>query len=166
MPGYLEAYGAGDEKRARLIKRIALVVLIVLAAGLALYYGFRDYREKQQAKLFVALLQQKDYQAAYALWGCTPKSDCRSYTLDKFLEDWGPKSSHPDPSKLQIGSTRGCSTGVIFEVRSGAKESDYLWVERSTGHLGFAPLADLFGRPVCDPRVPNASMGPSVTPMK
>lgn len=161
MPGYLEAYGAGEEKRARLIKRTALLVLVVLAAGAALYFGFRDYREKQQAKLFVALLQQKSYPAAYALWGCTPTSPCRSYTMDKFLEDWGPQSAHADPSKLQIVNTRGCSGGVIFEVRSGGSEPDYLWVERGTRNVGFAPLADLFGRPVCDPRVPNASMTPA-----
>jgi hypothetical protein len=160
MSGYLEAYGAGEEKRARLIKRTALVVILVLATGAALYFGFRNYREKQQAKLFVALLQQKNYQAAYALWGCTPTSDCRSYTMDKFMEDWGPKSTHADPSKLQIVNTRGCSGGVIFEMQSGAGEPDYLWVERSTRNLAFAPLADLFGRPVCDPRVPNASMSP------
>jgi hypothetical protein len=162
MSGYLEAYGAGEENRARLIKRAALVVVVVLAAGAALYFGFRDYREKQQAKRFVTLLQQKNYPAAYELWGCTPTSDCPSYTEDKFLEDWGPKSPHADASKLQIVSTRGCSGGVIFEVRSGASEPDYLWVERSTRNVGFAPLADLFGRPVCDPRVPNKSMAPTL----
>jgi len=161
MSGYLEAYGAGDEKRARLIKRAALVVVVALAAGAALYFGFRDYREKQQAKRFVTLLQQSNYQAAYALWGCTPKSTCSSYTMDRFLEDWGPKSAHADASKLQIASTRGCSSGVIFEVRSAASEPDYLWVDRGTRNVGFAPLADLFGRPVCDPRVPNKSMAPS-----
>jgi hypothetical protein len=160
MSGYLEAYGAGDEKRSKLIKRAALVVVVVLAAGAALYFGFRDYREKQQAKRFVALLQQKDYQAAYALWGCTPTSTCRSYTVNKFLEDWGPKSAHADASKLQIASTRGCSSGVIIELKSAASEPDYLWVERGTRNVGFAPLADLFGRAVCDPRVPNKSMAP------
>ena len=82
--------------------------------------------------------------------------------MDKFLEDWGPKSAHADASKLQIVSTRGCSGGVIFEVRSGASEPDYLWVERGTRNVGFAPLADLFGRAVCDPRVPNKSMAPSL----
>ena len=161
MSGYLEAYGAGDEKRARRIKRVALVVVVVLAAGAALYFGLRDFREKRQAKLFVTLLQQGNYPAAYALWGCTPTSTCPSYTVDKFLEDWGPKSTHADASKLQIASTRGCSGGVIFEVRSAASEPDYLWVDRSTKNVGFAPLANLFGRAVCDPRVPNASMAPT-----
>ena len=161
MSGYLESYGAGEEKRARRIKRVALVVVVALAAGTALYFGFRDYREKQQAKLFVALLQQKNYQAAYTLWGCTPTSTCREYTVDKFLEDWGPKSPHADASKLQIVNTRGCSSGVIIEVRSGGSDPDYLWVERGTRNLGFAPLADLFGRPVCDPKVPNKSMTPT-----
>jgi hypothetical protein len=66
--------------------------------------------------------------------------------------------------KLRIANTVGCSTGVIFEVRSGSGEPDYLWVDRSTRNLGFAPLADLFGRAVCDPKVPNASVPPSATP--
>ena len=71
-------------KRAKTDQRTALVVVVVLAAGPRLTFGFRDYREKQQAKRFVTLLQQRNYPAAYELWGCTPTSDCPSYTVDKF----------------------------------------------------------------------------------
>jgi hypothetical protein len=47
-------------------------------------------------------------------------------------------------------------------MRFGASEPDYLWVDRSTRNVGFAPLADLFGRAVCDPKVPNKSMAPTL----
>jgi hypothetical protein len=158
MSGYLEAYGAGEEKRFKLIKRIVLVAVIVLAAGAGLYYFFHNYRETKQARLFLELLKSRDYQAAYALWGCTPDSPCRAYAMDKFMEDWGPKSPYSDASKLRITETRGCSAVVMFKLETGTGKPEYLVVDRAKKNLGYAPLADLFGKLVCDPRVPNSSI--------
>ena len=47
-------------------------------------------------KQFLDDLQHKDYQSAYALWGCTQQRPC-DYTADKFNEDWGPSSPIPMP---------------------------------------------------------------------
>ncbi len=71
MPGYLEGYGAGEEKREKLIKRIALFVVLALIVGGVSYFFLRNFRETQQTKLFFELLRKQDYVAAYRLWGCT-----------------------------------------------------------------------------------------------
>jgi len=149
MPGYLEAYGAGSEKREKIVRRVALVVLVVLVAGTALYFLLRNFRETRQANLFFELLARKDYSAAYALWGCSPTSPCRDYTMDKFVQDWGPTSAHADLSTFKITKTRSCTAGVIFEAQFGSNPPDYLWVDRETKDIGFAPW------PVCNPRLPK-----------
>lgn len=150
MPGYLEGYGAGEERRERIVKRILVVAAILLVAGGTLYVIFRNYREVQQAKLFFELLRKQDFEAAYRLWGCTEPGapPCRDYPMEKFMEDWGPQSTHSDLSALQFTKTRGCRTGVILEVDFGQDEPEYLWVDRGTRFIGFAPW------PVCNPRLP------------
>jgi hypothetical protein len=154
MAGYLEKYGAGEEQREKLIKRVALLVAVVLIVGGVAYFLLRNYRETRQVKLFFELLGKKDYAAAYQLWGCTQTAPCRNYNLDKFMEDWGPRSPHASLSALKITKTRGCDTGVIFETNFGQGEPVYLWVDRATRNLGFAPW------PVCNPRMPNSPVAP------
>jgi hypothetical protein len=151
MSGYLESYGAGEEKRERSFKRVALVAVVLVAAGGLFYYFFRNYRETKQAERFFALLKAKDYTAAYALWGCTPQTPCPNYSEARFLEDWGPQGLYADLGALQITKVRGCSTGVIIEANFGKGVRENLWVDRKTRFLGFAPF------PVCNPVYrPNA----------
>ena len=156
MPGYLEGFGAGEEKREGLIRRIALYIVLALCVGGVSYSFLRNYREARQARLFFESLRNQDYATAYRFWGCTLASPCRGYPLDKFMEDWGPKSPHADLSALKITMTRGCSTGVIIGLRFGAGEPVYLWVNRQDLSLGFAPQYDLEIPPVCNPRMPSA----------
>jgi hypothetical protein len=148
MTGYLESYGAGEERRERIIKWILLVSAITLVVGATSYFLFRNYREVRQAKLFFELLRNSEYEAAYALWGCTDDSPCPDYPMEKFLEDWGPGSPHADLSEMHFARTRGCRTGVIVEVDFGDPRHEYLWVERGSRRIGYAPW------PVCSPRLP------------
>ena len=74
MAGYLEQYGAGEERRERrgkIIKIlvISLVALVVIGGGL--YFNFHNYREERQVKQFLSNLDARDYKGAYALFGCT-----------------------------------------------------------------------------------------------
>ncbi len=146
MAGYLEEYGAGEVKRGKIIKRITLAAVALIVILGALYFTFRNYREVRQAERFFSLLRVKDYAAAYSLWGCTASSPCSGYSMDRFLEDWGPKSQHADLSQLKITKTRGCSDGVIVIASFGKGQDEDLWVARSSLDLGFAPW------PVCNPR--------------
>jgi hypothetical protein len=143
---YLDNYGAGEAERERLWKRLALVVLAGLAVGVSLYwFVFRNRAEKQQAERFFELLAAKDYKAAHALWGCTDEKPCRDYGLDKFLEDWGPNSTHADVSKRQIKDLRSCQGGIIQVLEFGKSDQVLLWVNRADLTLSFAPW------PTCNP---------------
>jgi hypothetical protein len=138
MAGYLEAYGVGEAKRERTLKRILLVTLVVAVVGGSLYLFFRNYFEVRKGKLFLEQLHKQDYRSAYQLW-CPPSKPCRDYPLDKFMEDWGPKSPHADPSTMHIVKTRGCTEGVILQIGFGKGSDEYLWVTRNEKLIGFAP---------------------------
>jgi hypothetical protein len=147
MSTFLDDYGAADARRERLRKRllISLAVLVVVAG--AAYFGFRNHSEKRQAHLFLDLLRARQYEQAYAVWGCTQAKPCPDYPYAKFLEDWGPQSPHADLSHLEIGSTRSCSQGIIQSLKFNANDEVYLWVARSDLSLTYAPWG-----PTCNPR--------------
>jgi hypothetical protein len=142
MGSYLEAYGASEEqraKRSRLLKRLViLVVVLAIVAGTA-YAFLKNYPEEKQVKSFVELLKDKNYQAAYKMWGCTDQTPCRDYAFTRFLEDWGPKSEHADAGAARVGEGDSCGTGVVVPVSFKGSEPVALWVERGSHVLGFSP---------------------------
>jgi hypothetical protein len=146
MPQYMENYGAGQEKREKLIKRLAIAAIVILVAGGGLYLALRNYFEVRQAQRFFDLLRKQDFQTAYSLWGCTGATPCGSYKMERFLEDWGPRGRHADLSALKFTKTRGCDAGVIVTADFGKSQVENLWVDRGTHNLGFSPW------PVCNPR--------------
>lgn len=154
MSSYLDQYGVGEIRRERLVKRLAMFLLVLTAAAAAVYWYFRDYREERQVRTFLQLLREQNYQAAYELWGCTADQPCPQYSFDKFLEDWGPASAHGNIAAARVGSTRSCEGGIIQTLRFGPNDEIWLWVDRSNRNLGYAPW------PVCDPRVPITREAP------
>jgi hypothetical protein len=153
LAGFLEGYGASDARREKIIKRTAIVVIIAAILGISGYFYFRDWREQRQAQKFFTLLRQEDYQAAYRLWGCDPSRPCRDYSMDSFLEDWGPKSPHK-LQDLKLGGKKSCPGGIIQSVQFGADDELNLWVNRGDLTLSFAPW------PVCNPRWTPPSQSP------
>jgi hypothetical protein len=150
MSSYLEAYGASEEhrvQRIRLVKNGAIIIAAVLIVGLVLYAVFKNRSEEQQAKTFVALMQARDYQGAYRLWGCTDAHPCPDYSFAKFNDDWGPKSAHADESSAHIGLSQSCGSGVVIRLDyKGSEEPVSLWVERGTKVVGYAPWEECPGR--------------------
>jgi hypothetical protein len=150
MSSYLEAYGAAEQHRARIIGIIKISSIILgalLVVGLILYGVFKNHGEEQRAKSFLALLDAHNYQAAYAMWGCTDAHPCPEYTFAKFQEDWGPKSAHPDEAVAHIGLSQSCGSGVLIRLDYRASEEPVsLWVERDSGILSFAPWPECPGR--------------------
>jgi hypothetical protein len=140
MPGYLDQYGAGEERRIRIIKTVVISLVSVLVAGGILFFIFHNYREEQRVKSFFTLLSARDYKGAYALFGCTDATPCSAYGFDKFMEDWGPASGHADPSKARITRSRSCGSGVILTVDYGPNQQERLWVERKDMSIGFPPF--------------------------
>src|SRR5438270_327679 len=146
MAGYLEAYGAGAERRLKIIRWSAISLLAVAIVGIILYFQFRNYSEEQKVKLFMANLEKKDYKAAYALWGCTDEHPCPQYGFNKFMEDWGPQSPHANAQQAKLAKVKSCDKGIIQFVDFPGQEEVQLWVERKDQTIGFAPW------PVCNPR--------------
>ena len=142
MAGYLDQYGAGDERRAKIIKRSILAVVVVLVGVLLPWYLFQNHGEERRVKDFLDLLRKHDYQAAYLTWGCGEPKACSGYPYDRFLEDWGDKSS-ADPRQLHIEDSESCGEGVMLSVRANRDRRDTLWVEKSSKIISFAPT------PVC-----------------
>ncbi|MCX6638567.1 MAG: hypothetical protein NT090_26230 [Acidobacteria bacterium] len=148
MTGFLDSYGAGEERREKIVKRLVLGALVALVIAAALYFVFRNWGEDRQARLFLDLVKKQDYQSAYRLWGCTPVTPCRDYRFEKFMEDWGPKSPHGNTAAARIAKTRSCAGGVIYTLEYGKDDSLLLWVGREDKVLGYAPW------PSCNPRMP------------
>jgi hypothetical protein len=150
MAGYLEAYGAAEEHRARklgVLKHVSIALVAVLVVGLVLYAIFKNHSEEHQAKTFLNLLAAHNYSAAYAMWGCTDSRPCPDYPFTKFQEDWGPKSAHADESSAHIAISQSCGTGVLIRLDyKPSEEPVALWVERDSRIISFAPWPECPGR--------------------
>lgn len=150
MSSYLEAYGAAEQHRAKVIgifKYVSIVLASVLVVGLILYGIFKNHSEEQRAKSFIGLLDAHNYPAAYSMWGCTDSHPCSGYPMTKFLEDWGPKSAHANETVAHIGLSQSCGSGVLVRLDyKPAEEPVSLWVERDTGVISFAPWPECPGR--------------------
>jgi hypothetical protein len=143
MAGYLDHYGAGEERREKRIKRLVLTALAVVIAAGVLFLIFKNYRQERQVNRFFDLLARQDYESGYALWGCSAAHPCRDYPFTEFMKDWGPQSEHADPKAFHITKTRACGSGVIVTVDSNKgsnKQEDKLWVQREDLTIGFSPL--------------------------
>jgi hypothetical protein len=141
VPGYLENYGAGEEKRDKLLKRAGLIFLFaLLSAGLGWYF-LHNYQEDGRVSQFVELLKKKDYPTAYAMWGCTVAQPCRDYNYERFLEDWGGKGTHADASAIQVEKTRSCKGGVIRKLKY-PRDEVLIFVSRGDLQLTYPPWGD------------------------
>ena len=141
MPGYLDQYGVGDEKREKLTKIVVLTALAVLVVGGVSFFFLKNYRQESRVKSFFQLLEKHDYKAAYALWGCTEATPCKEYVFNAFMQDWGPQSDHADVTSARIAKSRSCGSGVIITVGydNNKGKEDKLWVERDNLVIGFSP---------------------------
>ena len=137
MAGYLDAYGAGDERRERLIKLTVLWGVAILIVAAAFYFTFRHWGEERTVKAFLTRLEQRDYQGAYKMW-CTQDTPCKYYPPEKFNEDWGPSSPFADTAAVKIIHEDSCGAGVVFNLVT-PKENVGLWVDDDTKVISFAP---------------------------
>jgi hypothetical protein len=136
---FLEGYGLRDARREKYFKLGALAVVVALIVGPFLYLWLRDRTEKQKVQLFLELLRNRDYKAAYVLWGCTEEKPCRDYDFSKFMEDWGPGSPQANVASAKVNRTKHCDTGIVEFVAFPDQHEVKLWVERQNKTIGFAP---------------------------
>jgi len=140
MSGYLDNYGVSDAKREKNVKRWVLICTGVVLVALVGYWFLHDFREKRQVSQFMDLLKERKYDDAYRLWGCDPAKPCRDYSLQKFMEDWGPKSPHADVTKAHVRRTRSCDGGVIQIIQFAPGDEVLLYVDRTQRQIGFSPF--------------------------
>jgi hypothetical protein len=152
MPGYLDQYGSGEERRNRIVARTIIGTLTVVILSAVGWYLFENHHQESQVKAFVAAIRGGDYQAAYRAWGCTAEKPCRTYSLKAMMEDWGPGKSAPDPAVFHIVNTESCNNGVLFSVAVNKQRTETLWVDKREDGVGFAPYA------VCPNKNPFAIM--------
>ena len=60
MAGYLDQYGAGEERRIKIIKTLVISAVTLLVVGGIAFFIFHNYRQEQQVKRFFALMEQQD----------------------------------------------------------------------------------------------------------
>lgn len=138
MSDFLSTYGVMDARREKWRNRILITLLVVTVAGLSGYFFFRTFFEKQTMNRFLALLAERNYPAAHAMFGCTPETPCRDYSYEKFIEDWGPGSLWSDPHYAEIAKVRYCGDTVIFNLFIKGDDVN-LVVTKKDQHIGFAP---------------------------
>jgi hypothetical protein len=155
MAGYLDQYGAQDERRNRVRKSIFVGIGLVLLGLLAWWFLFiwskaevlreshvarfvqklRNHNQEAEIKQFLDLLAAHQYESAYKLWGASP----RDYPYPEFMKDWGPQGQRTF-SSYQIVRSRSCGSGVIVTVGFAPGVEENLWVQRSDRTLGFSPF--------------------------
>ena len=154
MAGYLDQYGAGAEKREKIIVRIVIWSLAVILIGSLSWYIFKNHHQEAVVKNFLGDIRRGDLQSAYRDWGCTSEKACSGYAFDKFQQDWGKnaKDGAPDPAILGIKDSETCGTGVMLTVAVNSGREEKLWVEKTSDAISFAPY------PICPHKSPYAIM--------
>jgi hypothetical protein len=137
MAGFLDHYGAGEERREKIVKMALIALAAAIVIGLPLLYIFHNVRQEHRVEEFFSLLTAHDYKGAYGLWGCTDAKPCAGYPLSTFMEDWGPAKG--DPTKYRIARSKSCGSGVILSV-DFANDQPILWVERNSLIMSFSPF--------------------------
>jgi len=147
--GFLGAYEGEAEReyrRNRLISRVILGALLVVAVGSIAYFTLRTHGQEQVVQQFLGDLKEQRYQDAYTLWGCTQETPCKYYPPDKFTEDWGPSSHYPNAGAFKVENVDYCGDGVVFDLSYPNSDDIGLWVQRSNNVISFAPWSRCPGR--------------------
>ena len=146
MAEFLSGFGEKDQKRETRNKRIVLTVLGLAVAGGLFYYFARTFTEERTIGRFVSLLSSKDYKGAYAMWGCSDQAPCRDYRFDRFMEDWGPKSTYANASDISTTLAEPCGNSVWVTIKTPKSEELGLAVDGDTGLISFTPAARCPGK--------------------
>lgn len=128
-----------------------MVVVFIVLGGAGLWYLLRYHTEKTTIHHFLIAVAAGDMQQAYKIWKPSP-----SYTLQDFLQDWGPDGYYGPVKSFNLKDTdrlKG-SSGVVLTVevspyqpfpdkddalkQSKTKEVK-LWVEFKDQSISFPP---------------------------
>lgn len=131
-------FDAKRDRRRRTALITAVVVIVLAAAGI-LYWP--RYVARRTVDHFFAALIHKNYQEAYAIWQADPKL----YSMDAFMQDWGPGSKWGTIRTYKIEQLGlppgGHASGLIAVVIiNGIQSSPQpIWIENGSHELSFGP---------------------------
>lgn len=153
---YLDQYGAGEERRNRIIIRSILAVVITAATVSFLWYIFRNHHQEAVVRSFISAVRKGDFKSAYQVWGCAEEKPCSGYEFDKFLVDWSPQSTvssgPPDLQVLRLTDSESCNSGVLLTLAVNANRVEKLWIDKRGDAISYAPY------PMCPHKNPYAIM--------
>ncbi len=136
---YLGGYASKGLLAERIVKVVLWAVALAALVGPVYYVFFRNWQEELQAKRFLELVREGQYEKAYVQWGCSEEAPCRYYPFDEFLEDWGPESPLGEVTRYALGRSYTQPNGVIVRYTVNGIERDPLFVERDPPKISFAP---------------------------
>ena len=141
MSGYLENYGAGEERRNRIVRWSVIGFFATLIAGSTLYFTFRFHSEEKRVGSFLAAIKKGDYASAYGIWGCSAEHPCRDYALSKFMEDWGANGAYVKLAGGELTHVEPCGIGLIYTIETPGLQPLILYTDKNDPTLGFSPWA-------------------------
>ena len=143
----LDAKQYDPARERRRIIRIASAIFVTLVLSW-LAWMYRNWPEERVVDRFFAALEQKNYEAAYAVWMHDPDwkqhtEKYSTYPFNDFYRDWGPGGEWGLIKSYKVyGSVNpsGGGSGVIVEVVVNERsEHARLWVQKSDKTLTFSP---------------------------
>ncbi len=152
MAGYLDQYGAGEERRNRIILRSILTVLFLAIFGTLGWYLLLNHHEEAVVKSFVAALKAGDTHAAYRIWGCSDAKPCSGYEYTRFMKDWGPGANGPDLAVIGLTDSEECNSAAMLTLQVNPQRVEQLWVDKGASTINFAPF------PICPQQIPYEIM--------
>lgn len=136
---YLGGYASKGLVAERLTKLTLAALALAAILGPVYYVFFRNWREEFQTRRFLGLLEEREFEQAYSMWGCSVDEPCRYYPFEEFLEDWGPEAPFGTVRDYSVGRSYTQANGVIVRYRINGREGDPLWVELGPTVISFAP---------------------------
>jgi hypothetical protein len=140
-----------DLRKERLRQQLVWGGIILIAVLAVLGFVFRHWRVEHTVDNFLTKIEQKDYNAAYAIWNADPDWEkhperYQDYTFGQFQLDWGPTgdfgniTSHKVEGSVEPRSS-GKVTGVVVAARiNNRAEPACLWVDKQTRAISFSPI--------------------------
>jgi hypothetical protein len=121
--------------KERLKVPLSILAVLLVIGGAA--YKFANYREERHVMRFLEMLDQGQYDAAFATW----ESDGR-YAMKDFLVDWGDSGYYTEGMKeYSIADSNSSGTAVIVYIALDTfKAPVAIRVDKETLKMSFSPV--------------------------
>lgn len=139
MSSYLAGYGAGEERKAKLLKWAAIGIPAALVLALAVYFFCRHYPQRSQLSGFLDDMRSGSMASAYTRWGCSQQNPCRDYNWQRFLADFGPQGEYKDLPNAQTKEKWSCAGGIIRAFNAGRDQEVVFFISSPNPVISFAP---------------------------